>query len=75
MLKYDLYVVIGVVLAGLALPSIFGAMADRRSPRVALLTLIIAGVLIGLAVSQQPGVYDFEEVPHAFVRVIAHYTR
>ena len=75
MLEYDLYIVIGVILAGLSIPAIFGAMADRRTPSAGLLVLIVAAGLIGLAVYERPGTYDLREVPHAFVRVIAHYTR
>ena len=66
---------VGVILAGLSLPSVFGAMADRRSPRVALLVIAIGAGLIALAVSQAPGRYTFAEIPHAFVRVLAYFVR
>jgi hypothetical protein len=69
--KYDVYIVVGVILTGLSLPAIFGAMADRRVPYSAMVALAVAAALIGLAVSQRPGVYGLEEIPHAFVRVIA----
>lgn len=68
----DLYIVLGVILGGLSIPSILGALAEQRTPWIALLTLVAGAALIGLAVIQRPGVYDFAEIPHAFVRVVAY---
>ena len=71
MFQSDVYLVVGIVIAALAIPSLLGAFADRRMPRIALILLLIAVVLIGLAMYRQPGVYTLTEVPNAFVRVIA----
>jgi len=75
MLTQDLFLVAGIIIAGLALPSILGAMAERRSPRVAALAILVGGTLILLGMSQKPGGYSLQEVPDAFVRVVAHYLR
>lgn len=75
MLQSDLFLVLGIIIAGLALPAIFGALADRRAPRTPAIMVMIGGGLIAIALSQKPGGYTLEEVPHAFVRVVAHYTR
>ena len=75
MLTQDLILVIGIILAGLAIPPMLGAMADRRSPRAAAIMILIGGSLVLLAISQKPGGYTLQEVPEAFVRVVAHYLR
>jgi len=75
MLHQDLFLVVGLIIAGLAVPSIFGALADRRSPRAAAILIMLGGSLVLLAISQRPGGYRLAEIPLAFVRVIAHFTR
>jgi hypothetical protein len=50
MQQYDLFIVLGIVIAGLSIPSVFGALADRRAPLAALFALLVAAVLIGIAV-------------------------
>ena len=75
MLTQDLLLVIGLIIAAFAIPSILGAIADRRSPRTAAIAVMVGGGLIALAYSQKPGGYTIEEIPEAFVRVVAHYIR
>lgn len=69
----DLYLVIGIAICAFSLPSALGALADRRSPRIAALVIVIGGALIALAFSQQS--YALTDIPEAFVRVIAHFVR
>ncbi|MDJ0630561.1 MAG: hypothetical protein QNJ44_20050 [Rhodobacter sp.] len=69
----DLLLVIGLIIAAFAIPSIMGAIADRRSPRTAAIAVMIGGGLIILAYTQRPGGYTLEEIPEAFVRVVAHF--
>ena len=69
----DLYLVIGILIAGFSIPSMLGAMADRRSPRVATIVIVVGGALVLLAVSQQS--YVWSDVPEAFVRVVAYFIR
>lgn len=71
----DLYLVFGIVLAVLAVPSIFSAVMDGHPPRVAALVLMAAGVLVVLAINERPGGYTIEDVPNAFVRVAAQIMR
>ena len=73
MTSQDLYLVIGLVLVAFSIPSLLGAMADRRSPRVAALVIVVGGGLIALALSRQS--YGLTDIPEAFVRVVAHFLR
>ncbi len=66
----DLYLVIGLVVLALTIPSIVGAFVDHRVPRAAAIMVLIGGGLIALAVTQQPGGYRIEEIPDVFVRVV-----
>lgn len=75
MLAQDPILVVGIVLLALSIPSILGAMADRRSPRAATIVILIGGSLILFAISQKPGGYALAEVPEAFVRVLAYIIR
>ncbi len=70
-----IYLVIGILMVGFSIPSMFGALADRRSPRAAAIVIMIGGSLILLALSQKPGGYDLEDIPRAFIRVLAYFFR
>ncbi len=39
----DLYLVIGIVVLALAIPSVLGAMLDHRAPRVPAIMILIGG--------------------------------
>jgi len=69
----DLFMVIGIVLAGFSIPSILSALTDRRAPRASAITLLIAGGLFILAFQTRPGGYTSADIPEAFVRVAAQY--
>ena len=69
----DLLLVIGIVLAVLAVPSMLSAIADRRTPRGAAVVAIIAGCMIVWAFREQPGGYTIQEIPEVFVRVVAEF--
>ncbi|MEP4951318.1 MAG: hypothetical protein ABJU46_10100 [Paracoccaceae bacterium] len=62
--------VIGLILAGLAVPSMLSAFSDKRAPRASALTILIAGGLLLFAIKTQPGGYTLQDIPNAFVRVI-----
>ena len=66
-----MYLVLGIVIAGLSVPSILSAVSDGRAPRASAITILIAGGLILLAIQTQPGGYTLQEIPDVFVRVIA----
>jgi len=67
----DISLVLGVILAGLSVPSILSALSDRRAPRASAITILIAGGLILYAFTTRPGGYTLQDVPDAFVRVFA----
>ncbi|MEO9897478.1 MAG: hypothetical protein ABJQ34_00530 [Paracoccaceae bacterium] len=66
----DMALVIGLILAGLAVPSMLSAFSDKRAPRASALTILIAGGLLLFAIKTQPGGYTLQDIPNAFVRVI-----
>lgn len=69
----DLYLVIGLVLAALSVPSILSAFSDKRAPRASAITILIGGGLILFAVQSHPGGYALAEIPDVLVRVAARF--
>ena len=69
----DLFLVIGLTIAGLAIPAIIGALVDSRVPRGAAIMVMIGSGMIATAILQKPSGYSLREVPEAFTRVIGKY--
>jgi hypothetical protein len=69
----DLFLVFGLITAGLAIPSVIGAFVDNRVPRVASIMVMIGSGMIAVAIMGKPSGYSFEDVPKAFTRVIGKY--
>ena len=69
----DLALVIGIIIAVFAIPSVLSAFSDRRVPRASAVTVLIAGGVIVYAVRTHPGGYRLEQVPDVFVRVVAQF--
>lgn len=69
----DLILVIGVILGVFSVPSIMSAISDGRAPIVAAITIVLAGAMVLWAFNVNPGGYRLEDVPGAFVRVVAKY--
>ncbi|MEO0391158.1 MAG: hypothetical protein AAF218_09500 [Pseudomonadota bacterium] len=67
----DIALVLGIIIGGLSVPSVLSAITDRRAPRASMLTILLAGGLIYYALNTQPGGYTLQDVPDAFVRVVA----
>ena len=67
----DLFLVLGIVIAGFSIPSILSAITDGRAPRASALTILIAGGLVLYAIQTKEGGYTMAEIPDVFVRVIA----
>lgn len=65
----DLFLVIGLVLGVLALPSMFSAFSEGRPPRIAAMLVMISGTLVIYALTQKPGGYELRDIPLAFYRV------
>jgi len=72
-LDSDLFLVLGIILAGFAIPSVLSAMTDRRAPRASAVTILIAGGMILYAIQTQPGGYQLDKIPDVFVRVFARF--
>ena len=66
----DTVFAVGVVVAILSIPAMVSAFSDNRSPRVPAIIIIIGGLMIGYAMNEKPGAYNFETFPDVFVRVI-----
>ena len=66
----DLTLVIGIVLAALAIPSLLAAFSESRPPRAGAILILIGGILIIVALTQSPTGYRFADIPDAFLRVI-----
>jgi hypothetical protein len=69
----DLALVMGLGLAGLAIPSVVSSFSDNRTPRASALVVLISGGLIIYALRSQPGGYALEDIPDTILQVIARY--
>lgn len=67
----DLFVVVGILLAALALPSAMASYAEGVFPKTALTTLAL-GILIALfGAIFSPDGYAFNRIPHSFIEILA----
>lgn len=71
----DLFLVIGLIVGVLSIPSLLSAFSDGRTPRAGAIMVLIAGVLLVLAFQNKSGGYTVAEVPQVFFKVIGRYTR
>lgn len=74
-MDFDLILVIGLILAVLAVPSMLSAWVDGRAPRGAAVTILVSGVLIVVALTQSPEPYSVSGLPYVFVELIGRYIR
>jgi hypothetical protein len=72
-LDTDLFLVIGIIIAVLTVPSLMSAYIEGRAPRAGAILVLISGTLIVLALSKHPGGYSLGEIPDAFYRVAGRY--
>lgn len=61
--------VIGIILGVLSIPAMLNAYSDGRAPRLASITVLIAGILIFVAVYTHRPAYTPAELPDVFSRV------
>jgi len=71
----DLFLVGGLIIAGLSIPSILGSLVDKRVPRAAAIMIMIGTGMIAVAVINKPSGYKLEDIPYAFTRVVGKYLR
>lgn len=69
----DLILVIGIVLCALSIPTLLSAYTEGRAPRSGSVLLFIGGVLVVVALTQNPRGYAFADVPGVFYSVIGRY--
>ncbi|GHF40347.1 hypothetical protein [Seohaeicola zhoushanensis] len=69
-MTHDQILSIGLVLAALAIPAMVSAWVDRRPPRGAMITIVIAAGMIIYAERTKPGGYRLGDIPEAFYSVI-----
>ena len=70
----DLFLVIGLIVGVLAIPSLLSAFSENRTPRAGAIMVLIAGVLLVLAFQNKAGGYTIAEIPQVFFKDIGRYT-
>ena len=68
-MEADYFLVFGLIIAALSIPSIIGAFSADRSFRGAIILLSIGSAMIAWAALQTPGGYSGADIPNVFVRV------
>jgi len=69
----DLWLLIGIALAILTVPSLLSAWSEGDPPRASAITVLIAGGMIAYALMNKPGGYSFAELPDVMSSVVARY--
>jgi hypothetical protein len=70
----DTLFVIGLGLGVLSIPSVMSAISNGDRPRIATITLMIAGTMMVWAISNKPGGYPIESIPKVVAKVIGSFT-
>lgn len=66
----DTFFVIGLALGVLSIPAVVSAISNGDRPRIATITLMIAGGMIVYAISNKPGGYPLDSIPRVVSTVI-----
>lgn len=66
----DIMLVVGIILAVMSLPALFGAISEGEAPRAGAIVAMIATGLITFAILSKPSGYAIAEIPEVFLRVI-----
>jgi hypothetical protein len=67
----DIALVVGTITGALALVAVLTALIEGRRPRVAALVVVMSGGLILWGAGASADGFQWDDVPNAFVRVIA----
>lgn len=70
----DTFFVIGLALGVLSIPAVVSAISNGDRPRIATITLMIAGGMIVYAISNKPGGYPLDSIPRVVSTVIRGFT-
>ncbi len=66
----DLALTVGIVLGVLSVPSLLSAWVDGRAPRMGAIMVIAALGLIVTALIENPGGYEFNQVPNVMLKTV-----
>ena len=69
----DLFLVVGVIICALAIPSLLSAWVEGRVPRLGSFMVLIGGVLLVTALTRNTGGYSFSDIPDVFLTVVGRY--
>ncbi len=69
----ELLLMIGLVVAVMAIPALISAFGASRPPRAAAVAAAIGGALIVIAISLHPGGFRAQDLPEIAARVIDRY--
>ncbi len=72
-MTHDIYLVLGLVILMLTIPSIVSALLDGNAPRFAAIMILIGGGLVLAALTQKPEGYTFGDIPLAITRVVGYF--
>lgn len=67
----DLFVVVGFLLAALALPSALASYADGIFPKTALTVLVLGAIIALMAAFFSPDGYSIGRIPNSFIEILA----
>ena len=69
----DLFLILGLIVCALAIPSLLSAWVEGRVPRAGAIMVLIGGVLVVVALNQHGRGYTFAELPNVFFSVLGRY--
>lgn len=69
----DLALILGLIIACFAIPSVLSAFSDSRPPRASAVIILIAGALILYGAKTKPGGYAIKDIPDTFFEVISRF--
>ena len=70
----DTLFVVGLGLGVLSVPAIVSSVSNGQRPRIATITLMVAGAMVVYAISKKPGGYAIEEIPGVIAKVVNAFT-
>ncbi|MFP7569917.1 hypothetical protein [Marivita sp. S2033] len=70
----DTLFVMGLGIGVLSIPAVVSSITKGQRPRVATITLMIAGGMVVYAMSQKPGGYKLEAIPAIVSKVVNSFT-
>ncbi|MBM2323072.1 MULTISPECIES: hypothetical protein [Marivita] len=70
----DTLFVVGLALGVLSIPAVVSSVSRGERPRIATITLMIAGTMLVWAISNKPGGYSIEAIPAMVKRVLQGFT-